>query len=93
MWYNGLEYNFNARLPHGITLFGGGTMERTIAQVCDEQANPNLLLYCDQTQSGIPWRTQFKFSGSVPVKLRHPGQLRVPDAAGLPARHRRRSTR
>ena len=68
MWYNGLEYNFNARLPHGITLFGGGTSERTLAQVCDEQANPNLLLYCDQTKSGIPWRTQFKFSGSVPVK-------------------------
>jgi len=68
MWYNGVEYNFNARLGHGITLFGGGTMERTIAQVCDETANPNLLLYCDQTQSGIPWRTQFKISGSVPLK-------------------------
>ena len=68
MWYNGLEYNFNARLGRGITLFGGGTMERTIAQVCDETANPNLLLYCDQTQSGIPWRTQFKISGSVPLK-------------------------
>jgi hypothetical protein len=35
--------------------------------VCDEEANPNLLLYCDQTQSGIPWRTQFKLSGSVPL--------------------------
>ena len=68
MWYNGLEYNFNARLPHGINIFGGGTMERVIAQVCDEPSNPNLLLYCDQTQSGIPWRTQFKISGSVPLK-------------------------
>src|SRR6185295_6821553 len=68
MWYNGFEYNFNARLPRGFTLFGGGTMERTIAQVCDEVSNPNLLLYCDQTQSGIPWRTQFKLSGTVPVK-------------------------
>ena len=55
-------------LPHGIMLFGGGTMERTMAQVCDETANPNLLLYCDQTQTGIPWRTQFKISGSVPMK-------------------------
>jgi hypothetical protein len=69
MWYNGLEYNFNARLPRGITLFGGGTSERTIAQVCDELANPNLLLYCDQTKSGIPWRTQFKISGSVPLSF------------------------
>jgi len=69
MWYNGFEYNFNARLPRGITFFGGGTSERTLAQVCDEQANPNLLLYCDQTKSGIPWRTMFKISGSVPVKF------------------------
>jgi hypothetical protein len=68
MWYNGVEYNFNARLPGGVTLFGGGMSERTIAQVCDEQANPNLLLYCDQTQSGIPWRTQFKLAGSVPIR-------------------------
>jgi hypothetical protein len=67
MWYNGFEYSFNARLPRGITMFGGGTSERVIAQVCDEAANPNLLLYCDQTQSGIPWRTQFKLSGSVPL--------------------------
>jgi hypothetical protein len=68
MWFNGFEYNFNARLPHGITFFGGGMSERTIAQVCDEKANPNLLLYCDQTKSGIPFRTQFKFSGSVPMR-------------------------
>jgi hypothetical protein len=68
MWYNGAEYNFNARLPHGITLFGGGMSERTLANVCDEQANPNLLLYCDQTKSGLPWRTQFKLAGSVPLK-------------------------
>ncbi len=60
MWYNGVEFSFNARLPRGITLFGGGASERVIAQVCDELANPNLLLYCDQTNSGIPWRTQFK---------------------------------
>ena len=24
MWFNGFEFNFNGRLPHGITLFGGG---------------------------------------------------------------------
>ena len=64
MWFNGFEYNFNARLPHGITLFGGGMSERVIAQVCDEQSNPNLLLYCDQTKSGIPFRTQFKIAGN-----------------------------
>ena len=67
MWFNGFEYNFNARLPRGATLFGGGMSERTIAQVCDEAFNPNNLLYCDQTRSGIPFRTQFKIAGTVPV--------------------------
>ena len=36
--------------------------------LCDENWNPNLLLYCDQNESGIPFRTQFKIAGSVPVK-------------------------
>jgi hypothetical protein len=67
MWYNGFEYSFNARLPRNITLFGGGISERTIAQLCDEKWNPNLLLYCDQTQSGIPFRNQFKIAGTIPT--------------------------
>jgi hypothetical protein len=67
MWFNGFEYNFNARLPRGVTIFGGGMSERTIAQVCDEQSNPTLLLYCDQTKSGIPFRTHFKIAGSIPA--------------------------
>jgi hypothetical protein len=67
MWYDGIESSFNARLPHGITMFGGLAADKVIAQVCDEASNPNLLLYCDQTKSGIPWRTQFKWAGTVPV--------------------------
>jgi hypothetical protein len=67
MAYNAFEYNYSARLPRGITLFGGGTSERTISQLCDEKWNPNLLLYCDQRDSGIPFRTQFKLSGTVPL--------------------------
>ena len=67
--FNGLEYSFNVRLPRGLTMFGGGMSERTIGQLCDEKWNPNLLLYCDQTQSGIPFRTQFKIAGSVPMKF------------------------
>jgi Carboxypeptidase regulatory-like domain len=67
MWFNGFEYNFNIRLPHAASIFGGGMSERVIAQVCDEKANPNLLLYCDQTKSGIPFRTQLKIAGSVPI--------------------------
>jgi Carboxypeptidase regulatory-like domain len=68
MWYNGFEYSFNARLPHGITLFGGGMSERMMVNVCDERSNPNLLLYCDQTESDIPFRTQFKVAGTIPLR-------------------------
>lgn len=67
MVYNGFEYNLNARLGRGITLFGGGMVERMLANVCDEKANPNLLLYCDQSKSGLPFRSQFKLAASVPV--------------------------
>ena len=49
-------------------MFGGGMSERTIGKLCDENWNPNLLLYCDQTKSGIPFRTQFKIAGTVPLK-------------------------
>ena len=67
MTYNGYEYNLNARLGHGISLFGGGMVERMITKTCDEKANPKLLLYCDQSQSGLPFRTQFKLAASVPL--------------------------
>jgi hypothetical protein len=66
--YNAFEFNFNARLAHGVTLFGGSASERTVAYVCPgASTNPNFLLYCDQSQSGIPWRTQFKISGTYPT--------------------------
>ena len=35
--------------------------------------NPNFLVnmggvnYCDQVESGIPWRTQFKLAGTYPL--------------------------
>jgi hypothetical protein len=67
MKYNGFEYNFSAKLPRGISLFGGGMIERMLTNTCDDGWNPNLLLYCDQSQSGIPFRSQFKIAGTVPV--------------------------
>src|SRR6185503_5416254 len=67
MTYNGFEYSFTARLPHAINIFGGGMMERMLTNTCDDRWNPNLLLYCDQSQSGVPFRTQFKISGAVPL--------------------------
>ena len=72
--YNAFEYDFQARLPHGARLFGGSATDRTIANTCNGAAsNPNFLVtiggvnYCDQTNSGIPWRTQFKLAGTFPL--------------------------
>jgi hypothetical protein len=66
--YDGFEVNFTARLPHGGRLFGGSATDRTVVNVCSSAAtNPSLLNYCDQSQSGIPWRTQFKLAGTYPL--------------------------
>jgi hypothetical protein len=72
--YNAFEFNFNARLPHGGRLFGGSATDRTVANTCAGAAtNPNFLVtiggvnYCDQSNSGMPWRTQFKIAGSIPL--------------------------
>jgi len=72
--YDAWEFNFNARLPGGGRLFGGSATDRTIANTCSAAAtNPNFLItiggvnYCDQSHSGIPWRTQFKLAGSYPL--------------------------
>jgi hypothetical protein len=66
--YNGFDLGLNARLPGGARLFGGTTTERTLANTCDLAVyNPNNLLYCDTSQSGIPWRTQIKLSGMAPI--------------------------
>jgi hypothetical protein len=67
MTYNGFEYNFSARIG-SINLFGGGMSERMLTNTCDDGWNPNLLLYCDQSKSDLPFRTQFKIAGSVPMK-------------------------
>jgi len=72
--YNAIEFNFNARLPRGGRLFGGAATDRTVANTCAGAAtNPNFLVtiggvnYCDQSNSGMPWRTQFKVAGSIPL--------------------------
>ncbi len=85
--YNGFEYNFTFRMPHGAQLFGGGMTERMLSNSCDDDWNPNLLLYCDQSQNSLPFRTQFKVAGSVPVKYGIHGGRVVPEPAGLPVRH------
>jgi hypothetical protein len=66
--YDGFEFNFSARLPRGAKIFGGTATDRTVANVCSSAAtNPSLLNYCDQSQSGIPWRTQMKLVATYPL--------------------------
>ena len=67
-WYNSLEINVNARLPHGVRVFGGTSMEKTISNSCSAATNdPNLLLFCDGTKNNIPWITAGKVAGTVPL--------------------------
>ena len=65
--YNGFETGFNARLPNGVTMFGGWSMERNIMTRCDQRENPNRLLFCDAGNYDIPWLHDFKISGVVPL--------------------------
>jgi hypothetical protein len=66
--YDGFEVNFNGRLTRRGRIFGGSATDRSIANTCSAAAtNPNLLNYCDQTQSGIPWRTQFKLVATYEI--------------------------
>ena len=67
--YDGFEVNFSARLPKGGRLFGGTATDRVVANSCSAAAtNPNLLNYCDQDKSGIPWRTQIKLAATYEVR-------------------------
>ena len=67
-WYNGFDLSFNARMPNGIRAFGGVNLERSLNDVCASAvSDPNRLLYCDQSDSGIPWQKQFKGTVVYPL--------------------------
>jgi hypothetical protein len=66
--YSGVDITYNARLPRGIRAFGGFNMERSINNTCAAAVyDPNLSLYCDQSESGLPWLTQFKTTVVYPL--------------------------
>ena len=66
--YDGIEINVNARLPHGVRVFGGTSTEKTVSNSCSAATNdPNLLLFCDGSKNNIPWITAGKVAGTVPL--------------------------
>jgi hypothetical protein len=64
-WNNSFDAGFNARLGHGMTMFGGVLVSRTLENNCDVQDDPNRLIYCDQSKNDIPWKAQFKIAGTM----------------------------
>ena len=62
MYYQGVDVSVNVRW-RGATLNGGTSTGRTLSVTCDVQ-DPNNLLYCDQTQYDVPFRTLFRLSGT-----------------------------
>jgi hypothetical protein len=65
--YHGIDLTINGRLPGGAMLFGGFATEKNLRNICDEPDDPNMLLYCNDADNGIPWRPTFKLSGTVPI--------------------------
>jgi len=62
---NGFDANINARVGRGI-VFTGASWDRQIRIEC-EQADPNNLRFCDQSDFGMPYRTMFKLAGTYPL--------------------------
>lgn len=67
--FNGFELAMNARLRGGVTIFGGTSHQRTLLVTCDQPDDPNLLRFCDQRSSGVPYQTDFKLNVSYPVPI------------------------
>ena len=80
--YNGFETSFQARLSGGPTVYGGWTIERNISIYCSGDDNPNGSVgadlyqaapialggrFCDQSQFNVPFISDFKIAGSVPL--------------------------
>ena len=81
------NFDVNARLPHGIRMFGGTSTEKTVSNSCSAAStDPNLLLYCDGSKNGIPWITAGKIAGTVPLPwygITFSGSLQALDFIGI----------
>jgi len=67
-WYNSVEASVNVRITGGARIFAGTSTERIVTNSCSGAGyDPNLLLYCDGAQNGIPWITSLKLFGTYPT--------------------------
>jgi Carboxypeptidase regulatory-like domain/TonB-dependent Receptor Plug Domain len=73
--YNGYEVGLSGRL-HGAQFFGGWTFDQLVDVQCDSVDNPNMYIggtayldWCDQKALDIPFRHEFKLSGSYTLPL------------------------
>lgn len=78
--YQALMTNLTWRIPGGGQLFGGFTMERERQRACTAPDDPNYLAtgsttnyttkgLCDDFALSIPWKNQFKLSGTRRIGL------------------------
>jgi hypothetical protein len=81
--YNGLEVSFTARLPRGANLFGGWSADRLVNVTC-AGFDPNTFRFCDQSQLDMPFRSDFKLTGSVPIAKQIQIGLALQSYAGQP---------
>jgi hypothetical protein len=61
--YNGFEFGVAGRFG-AASFFGGWTFDRIISVDCDSVDNPNSFRFCDQRLLDLPFRHEFKLSGS-----------------------------
>jgi len=83
--YNAFELSVTGRLPGGGKAFGGWTADRTIDVACDSRDNPNTLRFCDQSDIGIPFQHEFKFSVVQPMKAGFQAGFTLADWPGGPS--------
>src|SRR4029078_1026322 len=78
--FDSFGFQFNARLPHGATLFGGFGWDRVLENTCAEPDNPNLLRFCNDSDLeanlgggdathgfSIPYQKNGQLSGTLPL--------------------------
>jgi hypothetical protein len=81
--YSGFEATFNARLPHGASIFGGWWSDRDITVACDGD-DPNTFIFCDQSVLDIPFRNNLKLAGSATLPYAVQLGISVQSYAGGP---------